>query len=67
MVDGLVEVGVGVGVGAEAQPDRLEVGDHLVRRLEMAAAVEVHVLGEVREPLLVVGLGRRADLDGEPE
>ena len=50
----------------EPGADRFEVRDELAR-LEMRAAVERHVLDEVREPLLIVGLVERAGLDREPQ
>ena len=40
---------------SEPRPDRLEGRDELAR-LEMRAAVERHVLDEMGEPLLIVGL-----------
>ena len=63
-VDGLVERCVGVGVGAEAKPDRLQIGDQLVG-LEVLGAVEIHVLGEMGEPPLVVGFEVGPRLDRE--
>jgi hypothetical protein len=65
-VDGFVEARVGVHVRPESRPDRLEVRDQLAR-LEMGAAVERHVLDQVREPELIVGLEQRSCLDREPQ
>ena len=65
-VDGLVEAGVGVDVRSEPGADRLERRDQLAG-LEVRAAIERHVLDEVRETLLVVGLVNRPRLDGQPQ
>ena len=65
-VDRLVEARVGVDVRSETGANRLE-RRHQRARLEMRAAVERHVLDEVREPLLVVGLLDRAGLDHQPQ
>ena len=65
-VDGLVEARVGVHVRAEPGAEALEVADELAG-LEVGAAVERHVLDEVREPLLVVGFLERPRLHGQPQ
>ena len=57
-VDGLVERGAGVGVLAEAHADLLDEVDHLLL-LEQAGAVERHVLDEVGQPPLLLGLQHR--------
>ena len=65
-VDGLVEARVGVEVRAEPHADRLQVLDEIVLG-EVRRAVERHVLDEVREPELVVGLEHRAGVHDEPQ
>ena len=65
-VDRLFEPGVGVHVRPEPRADRFEIRDELPG-LEVLAAVERHVLEEVREPLLVVGLVEGAGLHRQPE
>ena len=50
----------------ETRPDRLEEG-HQLARLEVGAAVEGHVLEEVRQASLIVVLLHAADVDGEPQ
>ena len=61
LVDGLVERRVRVHVGAAPHPDPLEVvHDRLLR--ESPRAIERHVLDEVREPPLRVGLENRAGI-----
>ena len=52
-IDRLVEVGVGVEVGAKHHALAAELVNHSVAR-ETLDAVEGHVLGEVRQALLVV-------------
>ena len=64
-VDGFVEAGVRVHVRAEPRADRFEVR-HQLARLEVRAAVERHVLDQVREPKLIVGLEQRSRLHREP-
>ena len=64
-VDGLVEVGRGVDVRTKARADRLEER-HQLTRFEVGAAVERHVLEEVREPALVVVFVDAAHVDREP-
>ena len=66
LVHGLVEAGVGVEVGPGAQSHRLEVGPQLLL-LEVGGAVESHVLGEVGQPLLLVGLQNRAHVEGQTQ
>jgi hypothetical protein len=65
-VDRLFERSVGVDVWPEPRPDRFEVRNELAR-FEVLAAVEGHVLEEVREPLLIVGLVERAGLHREAQ
>ena len=65
-VDGLVERRIRVDVRAHARTGRLERLDQLPR-LEMAAAVERHVLEKMRESLLLVGFVDRARLHRELE
>ena len=65
-VDSLVEARVGVHVRAEPGAQPLEVADE-VSGLEVGAAVERHVLDEVREPLLVVRFLERSRLHGQPQ
>jgi hypothetical protein len=65
-VDRLVERGVRVRIGAEAQANRLEVGHQLVR-FEVGRAIEVHVLVQMREAALVVGLRRGTDIHGKSQ
>jgi len=52
-------------VGAQARPDRLEVREDLAR-LEVRTTVERHVLDQVGEAALIVGLHHRPCLDGKP-
>jgi hypothetical protein len=66
LVDRLEEGRVGVGVGAEADPLLLEERDELAR-LEVARAVERHVLEEVGEPQLVAVLVQAADVHVEAQ
>ncbi len=54
-VDRFVERCVGVDVGSQPRADRFEVR-HQLTRLEVCAPVEGHVLDEMRETLLIVGL-----------
>ena len=65
-VDRLVEARIGVDVRPEPRADRFERRDQR-SRLEMRAAVERHVLDEMREPLLVVGFLQRSGLDRQPQ
>ena len=65
-VDRLVEARVGVDVGAEAHAERFEERHDLVLR-EVARAVEGHVLGEMRQPALVVVFEDRPGLDDEAQ
>ena len=65
-VDGLVEARIGVDVRPEPRARRLEVR-HELARLEVRAAVERHVLDQVREPLLIVRFVQRSGLDREPQ
>ena len=51
----LVEARVRIDVRSEPRADRLEGRDQLTR-LEMRAAVERHMLDEMGQPLLIVGL-----------
>ena len=51
---------------SESSADRLEIRDQLAG-LEVGAAVERHVLDEVREPLLIVGLVERSCLDRQSQ
>jgi hypothetical protein len=50
---------------SHARANRFEVRNEL-SRLEVRAAVESHVLEEVRQALLVVSLVERPRLDGQP-
>ena len=51
---------------AQARAHRFEVR-HELARLEMRAAVEGHVLDQVREALLVVGFVDRSRFDRKPQ
>ena len=63
-VHGFVEARVGVDVRSESRADALEVREHLAR-LEVRAAVERHVLDQMGETLLIVGLVQRAGFHRE--
>ena len=65
-VDRFVEARVGVDVRPQPGADSLEVADELAR-LEVGAAVERHVLDEVREALLVVRFLERPRLDRQAQ
>ena len=52
--------------GPESRPDPFEIAEHLAR-LEVLAAVERHVLDEMRQAQLIVALLDRPGLDGEAE
>ena len=65
-IDGLVEAGVGVEVSAEHHALAAQVVHHAVAR-EALDAVEGHVLGEVRQALLVVVLLVGAGVHRETE
>ena len=62
----LVEARVRIHVRSKTRPDRLEVA-HQLPRPEVRGPVERHVLEQVREAALIVGLVDRARLDGEPQ
>src|SRR3546814_9511278 len=55
LVDRLVEAGRGVGVGTEGKPLAFEELDHLALG-HMGRAVERHMLQEMSQPALVLGL-----------
>ena len=63
-VDRVVEAGLRVDVRPQTRAGRFERGDQFAW-LEMRGAVEPHVLQEVGQALLRVGLVDRAGLDGE--
>ena len=65
-VDGFVEARIRIHVRAKTGSDGFERRNQLAR-LEVRAAVERHVLDEMRQALLVVRLIDRSRLDGEPE
>jgi hypothetical protein len=65
-VDGLIEIGRGVGVGPEGQPVPLQDLDHLVLRHRLGPG-EGHVLEEVGETLLGVGLHQRAGVKAQAQ
>ncbi len=65
-VHGLVEARVGVHARPQPHADRLHEL-HQVLLGEVLAAIEGHVLDEVRQPELVVVLDDRSDIDGEPQ
>ena len=65
-IDGLVEAGVSVEVGTEHHTLAAQFVNHAVAR-ETLNSVEGHVLGEVRQTLLVVVLLVGAGVHGETE
>ena len=65
-VDRFLEAGIRVHVGTQARSGPLEVR-HQLARLEVGAAVERHVLQEVRQSLLIVGFVKRARLDRQAQ
>ena len=65
-IDRLVEAGVGVEVGTEHHTLAAQVVNHAVAR-ETFDTVEGHVLGEVRQALLIVVLLVGAGVHGETE
>ena len=66
LVGGAVEAGRGIGVGAEGEPLPLEDPDHLALG-DVGGAVERHMLDEVGEAALIVGLGDRAEREVEAD
>ena len=66
LVDGVGEAGAGVGVRAEGEAGALQELDQLARR-QVLRALERHVLEEMGEPALLLGLHQRARLDHQAE
>jgi hypothetical protein len=66
LVNRLGEAGVGVGVGSESQAGALQHLDHLAF-LHGLGAVEGHVLQEVGDAALGLGLAERAGVDAEAD
>ena len=65
-VDRFIEAGIGVYVGPEAHPDTFQVIDQLLL-LEVDRAVERHVLYEVRQAQLILGLENGSSVHHEAE
>ncbi len=65
MIDRFVETGVGVQIGPEPNPRRLQEVNQFIFG-EILGAVELHVLHEVRQPLLVVVFQHRPRPNDQP-
>ena len=63
-VDGLIKAGVGVEVGADTQTDTFEIVPQFLFG-EVSCAVERHVLDEMGQPLLLVGLQDRPYVESQ--